>query len=84
MTYIIYLDDILIFSKNPKDYEKYIRKVLKRLRKAKLYINLDKCDFYQDTVGYFRFVVGLDGVKMEEERVTTIIYWPTLVLVKDI
>ena len=46
ITYIIYLDDIFIFSKNPKDYEKHIRKVLERLRKAKLYINLDKCDFY--------------------------------------
>ena len=46
VTYIIYLNDILIFSKNPKDHEKHMREVLERLRKAKLYINLNKCDFY--------------------------------------
>ena len=84
VTCIVYLDDILIFSENPEDHEKHVREVLERLRKAKLYINLDKCDFYQDTVGYLGFVVGPDGVKMEEERVAAITYWPTLVSVKDI
>lgn len=81
---IVYMDDILIFSENPKDHEKHVRLVLQRLRDAKLYINLDKCNFNQDTVGYLGFIVGPEGIRMEEERVAAIANWCPPVSVKDI
>ena len=43
--YIIYLNNILIFSKNKEDYKGYIYQVLDRLLKARLYYNLKKCNF---------------------------------------
>ena len=44
MTCIIYLDDILIFSDNKEEHEGYVREVLRRLRDAKLFLKLPKCE----------------------------------------
>ena len=65
--YIVYLDDILIFSEDPIEYIRYIYKVLERLRKADLYINLRKCRFKVDRVNFLRFVVSPGGIEMELE-----------------
>ena len=43
---IAYLDDILIYSKDPLTYIEYIKKVLTRLYKARLYTNIKKLEFY--------------------------------------
>jgi hypothetical protein len=43
---IVYLDDILVFSDNPEEYERHILEVLERLKAADLYVNRDKCEFY--------------------------------------
>jgi hypothetical protein len=43
--YIVFMDDILIFSEDPKEYIRYIRIVLKKLIEASLYIKLSKCKF---------------------------------------
>ena len=43
---IIYLDDILVFSNNPEEHERYILKVLERLKAADLYVNRNKYEFY--------------------------------------
>ena len=56
--YIIYLDNILIFSNNPKSHTSHIKQVLDRLRKAELFVNLKKCSFYQDEVEFLGFVVN--------------------------
>jgi hypothetical protein len=42
---VVYLDNILIYSKKGKDYKNYIKQVLKRLHKHKLYAKLFKCEF---------------------------------------
>jgi hypothetical protein len=44
VTYIVYLDDILIFSNSKKEHVEHVREVLDRLRKAKLYVKLSKCE----------------------------------------
>ena len=49
-----------------------------------MYINLDKYEFSIDSVEYLGFIVGLEGVKMIEERVKAIANWSTLTSVKDI
>jgi hypothetical protein len=46
VSYIVYLDDILVFSNNPEEYERYMLEVLERLKAADLYINRDKYKFY--------------------------------------
>ncbi len=45
ITVIVYLDDVLVFSRNPSQHEKHVREVLKALLKAELYAKLSKCLF---------------------------------------
>jgi hypothetical protein len=44
---VVFIDDILVYSKTEEEHDKHLRIVLQTLRKHKLYKNFDKCDFYQ-------------------------------------
>ena len=60
---IIYLDDILIYSKNDEDHEKYMRQVLQRLREYKLYVRLLKCIFFIDIIEYLEYIIEPDDIR---------------------
>ena len=82
---IVYLDDILIYTKDPgKAHVKAIRWVLEVLRKYGLYANLKKCRFHKDKVRFLGFVVSRDGIRMEEERIDAVKKWPEPQSVRDI
>jgi len=81
---IIYLDDILIYSKTMKEHHKHLRVVLDVLRKHKLYAKLSKCHLYQDKVSFLGHVVSAEGVEMEPEKVKAIRDWPVPKTQKDI
>jgi len=73
---VIYLDDILIYSKTTEEHHAAVRKVLERLRQFKLYCNLKKCEFDTDKVDFLGFRVSTEGVGMEPSRVAAIEEWP--------
>ena len=74
---IVYLDDILIFSKTKEEHLDNIRQVLQRLKEEKLLINLKKCSFMQEEIVYLGFVISADGLKMDPKKVKSILEWPT-------
>ena len=82
--YVIYLDDILMFSKNRETYIKNVRKILLRLRKIKLYAKLKKCFFFTSIVEYFNFIVNENDVSMNFHRVITIMKWSISKFFKNI
>jgi hypothetical protein len=69
---VVYLDNILIYSKKGKDHKNYIRQVLERLRKHKLYAKLFKCEFCVKRVKYLRFIVTAEEVEPDLARVNTV------------
>ena len=81
---VIYLDDILIYSDNMDDHKKHVKEVLKRLRENWLYASPTKCVFHQDRIEFLGFVLGVDGLRMDESKTQTIQNWPTLRRVKDV
>src|SRR5436190_15927373 len=64
VTCIVYIDDILIYSKDPKVHRRHVAEVLERLRTHELYAKLSKCKFSTDTVEFLGFMIGSDGVAM--------------------
>jgi hypothetical protein len=64
---IVYLDDILIFSKNEEEHVKHVKMVLGRLRSHQLYAKPSKCSFHKKEVDFLGYVVTQDGVKMESD-----------------
>jgi hypothetical protein len=73
---VIYLDDILVYSKNEEDHEKHVRQVLQRLREHQLYARSSKCTFCSDTVEYLGQIIGPDGIKPNPALVKTIVEFP--------
>ena len=81
---VVYLDDILIYSDDITQHQSHIKEVLKRLRKAGLYVKVKKCEFYLDSVEYLDYVLSPSGLTMSNAKVKTIQEWPEPKKVKDI
>lgn len=75
---IVYLDDILIFSKTLEEHMVHMCMVFEKLREGKLLINLKKCSFVEKELVYLGFVVSAEGLKMDPKKVQAILEWPTL------
>jgi len=84
MCIIVYLDDILIYSDDITQHRKHVKEVLKRLRKAGLYVKAEKCEFHSDSVEYLGYVLSPSGLTMSDAKVKTIQEWLEPKKVKDI
>lgn len=73
---VVYLDDILIFSKNDEEHANHVRMVLQRLREHKLYAKMSKCAFFQSEIEFLGHVVGASGIAMSDDKVKAILDWP--------
>jgi hypothetical protein len=81
---VVYLDNILIYSKNKKDREKHLRTVLERLKENKLNGKLSKSSFYQEEVEYLGFLVSSKGIKPNPTLVDCIKKFPRPTIVKEL
>jgi hypothetical protein len=66
---IVYLNDILIFSKTEEEHKKYIKKILKRLIDENLRIETEKTEFYAKKVDFLGFIIGRKGVKIDKKYI---------------
>ena len=73
---IVYLDNILIYSRTEAEHIQHVRMVLGRLWKYQLFCKASKCKFHTDTVNFLGFIICLQGVEMEHKQVETILDWP--------
>ena len=70
---VVYLDDILIYTKNPDQrHMEAIRWVLEQLQKHGLFANLKKCQCYENGIQFLSFVVLAQGIKIKKERIKAI------------
>jgi hypothetical protein len=69
---VIYLNNILIYSKPGEDYYAYVKIVIERLKKHKLYTKLSKCFFDIEEVEFLGFIVGSIRVKPDLNRILII------------
>ena len=69
---LVYLDDILIYSKTWAEHLHHIQQVLHTLRQHKLYENLEKCSFSMDKVHYLGYIINKHGVHVDPEKIQVI------------
>ncbi|QRW26817.1 Retrotransposable element Tf2 protein [Rhizoctonia solani] len=84
VTVVIYLDDILIFSENPKDHPNHVREVLSWLMKNQLFCKLSKCHFHVTTVDYLGIVISPTGFSMDQKKIEAVTSWPQPKTVKQV
>jgi len=78
---VVFIDDILIYSKTKKEHAEHLRIVLTRLRDHQLYANFSKCEFWQDKVHFLGHVLSAEGVAVDPGMVEDVLNWkpPTTV-----
>jgi hypothetical protein len=73
---LVFIDDILVYSKTEEEHEEHLRIVLQTLRKHKMYAKFDKCDFYQKKIQYLGHVISIEGIVVDPEKIKSIMEWP--------
>ena len=74
---IVYLDDILIFTKTIEEHREIVREVLKRLQDNDLYLRPEKCEFEREEIEYLGMIIRQNEVKMDPAKVEAIAGWDT-------
>nr|GEW41097.1 hypothetical protein [Tanacetum cinerariifolium] len=69
---IVFIDDILIYSKNKEDHEEHLKTILELLKNEKLYLKFLKCDFWLKSVHFLGHVIDSDGVHVDPAKVEAI------------
>ena len=72
---IVFIDDILIYSKNEEEHEAHLRQVLQRLSVEKLYAKFSKCEFWLNKVIFLGHVVSDEGISVDPSKIEAIISW---------
>ena len=71
-----FINDVIISTEEEEKYNEIVEKVMKRLSENDLYIKPEKCKWKVREVGFLGVVIGLEGIKIEEEKVKGILDWP--------
>jgi len=75
---VVYLDDILIFTKMKEEYVQAVQQVLQVLKENKLFFRPEKCEFYKQRIEYLGLVISENKVSMDPVKVAGVREWPTL------
>lgn len=82
--FVVYFDDILIYSRTKAEHMAHLKEVLTVLQENKLYLNLKKCNFMPDSLLFLGFIVSVDGIRVDEEKVKAIREWTTPKTVSEV
>ena len=72
---IVFIDDILVYSKSEKQHVRHLRLVLETLRREQLYAKFSKCEFWLEKVGFLGHVISADGVSVDPQKVEAVTNW---------
>ena len=72
---VVFIDDILIYSKNEEDHAEHLRIVLQRLRDHHLYAKFSKCEFWLDSVKFLGHTISSDGISVDPTKVQEVMDW---------
>jgi hypothetical protein len=79
---VVFIDDILIYSRSESDHEEHLRLVLQKLRDNQLYAKFSKCEFWIDKVPFLGHIISNGGIAVDLAKVKEIMEWsvPTTAL----
>ena len=72
---VVFIDDILVYSKDAKEHEHHLRIVLQTLRENKLFEKLSKCDFWLKEVSFLGHIVYAEGIRVDLVKIEAVMNW---------
>ena len=74
---VVFIDDILIYSKNEEEHTEHLRIVLQRLREHKLYAKFSKYDFWLKEVRFLGHIISEKGISVDPSKIQDVLNWKT-------
>ena len=81
---IIFIDDIIVYSKTEEDHVKHLRVVLQKLREHKLYAKFSKCEFWLTEVSFLGHILSHNGISVDPSKIKDVVEWVTPTMVKEV
>jgi hypothetical protein len=81
---VVYMDDILIYTKDLEKHQSVTEEVLKILKDNNLYLKPEKCKFKQTKIKYLGLIISQNHVEMDKVKVQGVLDWPAPQKVKDV
>jgi hypothetical protein len=81
---VVFIDNILIFSKIEEEHEKHLRMVLEKLRSNQLYAKFSKCEFWLTEVTFLGHVISTGGISVDPSKVKDVLNWMPLTNASEI
>ena len=72
---VIFIDDILIYSKSEEEHKEHLKIVLQELREHQRFAKFSKCDFFKEKIQYLGHVVTKEGILVDPKKIKAIKYW---------
>ena len=72
---VVFIDDILVYSKNEEEHKEHLRLALGKLSEHQLYAKFSKCEFWLKEVGFLRHVISGEGIAVDPAKVETMTKW---------
>ena len=72
---VVFIDDILVYSKDAQEHEQHLKIVLQTLREKKLYAKLSKCDFWLKEVSFLGHIVSMEGIRVDLIKIEVVVNW---------
>ena len=81
---VIFIDDILIFSKNEEEHAEHLRIMLQRLWEHQLYAKFSKCDFWHKEVQFLGHIISDKGISVDPSKIQDVLNWKAPTSVPEI
>jgi hypothetical protein len=81
---VVFIDDILIYSRNEREHTKHLHTVLQRLCDHQLYAKLSKCDFWLREINFLGHTISPDGISLDPNKVQEVMNWKPPTTVRQI
>ena len=81
---LVFIDDILVYSKSKEEHQEQLRTVLQVLWEHHIYTKFCKCDFYKPQIQYLGHIIFEEGIVIDPKNPKSIEEWPTPTCVTDI
>ena len=81
---VVFIDDILVYSKDWEDHDTHLRVGLETLKKEQLYAKMSKCEFWLREVSFLRHIVSEEGIRVDPSKIEVILEWKPPINVTEV